>query len=77
MKSAEFIEWMTVMGKKRGKDRLSERDAETILGLSRMTVRRYLAGGEAPKYIGLACAALAAGKTEWPGRSARAKAAPK
>lgn len=57
MPAAHFRAWLAHMA-------LSERQAVAVLGISRMTIRRYLRDG-APVHVGLACAALARGITPW------------
>lgn len=57
MTSSDFEIWIAHMG-------WSQRRVAKELDLSRNTVARYLIDG-APRHIGLACAALAHGLTEW------------
>lgn len=55
MTPEELDQWMRRMGALRGKERLAEREAASLLGWSRESLRQALAGREAPLYIGLAC----------------------
>lgn len=60
MTPAEFTAWKTQMG-------LSIPAAANALGISESSVSRYLSGSHAiPRYIELACAALAVGVTGYP-----------
>lgn len=57
MTGLDFKNWTAHMD-------ISNRQAALLLGLSRDTVTKYAREG-APRHIGLACAALAHGLTEW------------
>ncbi len=49
---------------------LSQRKAALALAVSQDRLRRWLSGAQPiPKHISLACAALAVGLPEWPGRA--------
>lgn len=59
--SEDFRAWMIVMGKKRGKEAISQHEAAELLGYSRDSIRHIVNGrGRVPRYIDLACQALAA-----------------
>ena len=59
MTQADLEAWMRRMGKYRGKERLSERDAAELLGWTREALRPRLAGTrEVPRYIDLAARML-------------------
>ncbi len=59
MTKEDLNAWMKRMGRMRGKDRLSEREAAELLGWNRESLRPRLTGArEVPKYIELACRLL-------------------
>lgn len=67
MTSEAFNAWRLLVN--RGKDRpLSERETAELLGCSRTAIRGWSTKG-APKYIALACSAIAHGLPEWEKRS--------
>ena len=74
MTPKQFMAWRVAMGKARGKadntdprvvPYLSDRETAKILGASYMAVRAWSSERDAPTYIALACAALAAGLKPW------------
>jgi hypothetical protein len=59
MTSEDFNAWLDRMGRLRGKDRLSEREAAELLGWTREALRPRINGTRAvPRYIELACRLL-------------------
>lgn len=59
--SEDFRAWLVAMGKKRGLEAISQHEASRLLGYSRDSVRKIVAGRQrVPRYINLACQALAA-----------------
>lgn len=64
----QFMHWRRHMGALRGYDKpLSERETAKLLGASRVGVIRWSTRGEVPRYVALACSAIAFGLPEWPG----------
>lgn len=57
MSAEAFNAWLDHM-------QLSERAAVEVLGITRQTIHNYRERG-APLYVGLACAAIAAGLEPW------------
>jgi hypothetical protein len=62
MNPTDFLAWRIHMNRKERP--LSERDTAEMLGASRTAIRGWSTKG-APRYIALACAALAYGLPEW------------
>lgn len=63
MTGSDFLAWRILVN--RGKDRpLSERDTAELLGASRTAIRGWSEKG-APRYIALACSAVAHGLPSW------------
>lgn len=59
--SEDFRAWLVAMGKKRGLQAISQHEASRLLGYSRSSIGKIVAGRErVPRYINLACQALAA-----------------
>lgn len=59
MTSKDLNEWLDRMGRLRGKERLSEREAAELLGWTREALRPRINGTRAvPVYIELACRML-------------------
>lgn len=59
MTQQDLEDWLRRMGKMRGKDRLSEREAAELLGWNRESLRPRLTGKRpVPTYIELACKML-------------------
>lgn len=59
--SEDFRAWLVAMGKKHGRKAISQHQAAVLLGYSRESIRRIVNGrGRVPRYIDLACQALAA-----------------
>lgn len=55
----DLNDWMTRMGRLRGRDRLTERQAAEMLGWTRESIRSRLDGDRpVPTYIELACRML-------------------
>lgn len=52
MKSCEFTEW-------RERLKMKKIDAASALGCSKNTITHYESGGRIPRYIALACSAIA------------------